>query len=116
VRTAVTGRAVAGFLILHDTFPRAILHCLARALHFLERIRSVAPSLIGHGSSSLLRALVDHVERLPVADLDPAAIHRELTLIVDRTAAVSAAVHSEFFDPALPDQRAGDAGSPGSVP
>lgn len=96
---AVTGPAVAEFLLLEDSFPRSVLHCLDRAWNFMRRIRPERDDVPGVRSSTLLRRLRDRLRSLTIQEIVEAGIHEELTRIVDGTMEICGAVHADYFDP-----------------
>jgi uncharacterized alpha-E superfamily protein len=86
-RGAVTGKAVASFLIFEARFPRAIRHCVRRAREGLAHIR---PS--GEGPPPLpalarLEALEARLDAEAATPLDEAGVHDLLTVVVDETQA-----------------------------
>jgi uncharacterized alpha-E superfamily protein len=86
-RGAVTGTAVASFLIFEARFPRAIRHCVRRAREGLAQVRPPGdgpPPLL---ALSRLQALEDRLEALAARPLDEDAVHELLTLVVDETQA-----------------------------
>jgi len=86
-RGAVTGEAVASFLIFESRFPRAIRHCVRRAR---EGVAQVRPP--GNGPPPLLalarlKALEDRLDAQARTTLDEAEVHELLTAVVDETQA-----------------------------
>ena len=86
-RGAVTGEAVAAFLIFESRFPRAIRHCVRRAR---EGVAQVRPP--GNGPPPLLalarlKALEDRLDAQAQTPLDEAGVHELLTAVVDETQA-----------------------------
>lgn len=102
----LSGGAVAAFLLMDDRFPRSVLHNLDRAENFLRRIRPLDRPQVGARSAALLESLLMHVQSLTVAQLvaTKGGIHKALTEIVARTAAVCDQIHEELFDPPLQSQ------------
>lgn len=100
-RHSPSGSAVAGFLLFEENFPRAVLHCLGRALDILESCRPDDAPFVGEASSNKLHALVHHLRARAGQDLIP-SIHTELTHVIDTTMAICDAIHSDFFDPVIP--------------
>ena len=91
------GPEVAAFLLLSESFPRAVRHSLQRASNFLERI---ATSTGRRGpSADLLAELVASLEGQPIDVILERGLHEELTRVIDTAAAVGLAIHTEFFDP-----------------
>ncbi|MEM9487722.1 MAG: hypothetical protein AAGC55_01190, partial [Myxococcota bacterium] len=58
---------------------------------------------LGRRSAELLSGLRDSVGAHSAQTLLEAGIHEELTRIVDTTAEICSAVHSDYFDPPLLD-------------
>ncbi len=86
-RGAVTGEAVAAFLIFESRFPRAIRHCVRRAR---EGVAQVRPP--GNGPPPLLalarlKALEDRLDAQAQTPLDENGVHELLTAVVDETQA-----------------------------
>lgn len=102
---SLEGTEVAEFLIRDAAFPRAVLHCLNRAASCVERIRRAggADSGIGADTAARLAALRESLVALDLDALDTAAVHAELTRIIDATAGACEAVHRDFFEPSVPD-------------
>lgn len=97
-REAPTPRRAVAFLLLSRDFPRSVFHCLKRAQNFLSRIRPrTGPT--GEKSWAMLAALLDDLERLSGEDIFERGLHDELTRIIDTTAEICAAIHSDYFDP-----------------
>lgn len=95
--TGPTGPAVAEFLLLDVVFPRAVLYCLNRAWHFLQRIRPPAEVEIGARSAELLDKLVRRLRTQTIDRLLASGIHAELTTMIDGTAEVCDAVAADYF-------------------
>lgn len=96
-----SGPAVASFLLFEEHFPRAVLHCLGRALDILESCRPDDAPFVGEASSRKLRGLVTHMREKQVHSLFP-GIHQELTHVIDTTTAICGTIHQDFFDPVIP--------------
>lgn len=93
----LTGPAVAEFLLLEPAFPRAVLYCLNRAWHFLQRIRP-REGEIGVTSSRRLERLLRRVRAASLEKLLQRGIHRELTNVVNETAGICEAIRTDYFD------------------
>lgn len=96
-RLAPTGPLVAEFLLRDRTFPRAVLHCLERALIFLRRIEETANRKAAL-SVGLLR---EQVQRLEAADFQQGlaqGLHRELTHVIATGAELDSQLAIDFFD------------------
>jgi uncharacterized alpha-E superfamily protein len=84
-RGAVTGEAVASFLIFEGRFPRAIRHCVRRAREGLGKVRpprNGPPPLL---ALARLNALEERLDAQAAAPLDDAGVHELLTAVVDET-------------------------------
>ncbi len=112
-RSAMTGAAVAGFLLLEERFPRSVLHALDRAWNFHRRVRAPAgeepgaAGEIGAASGGALEALLASLRGRTIDEVLEAGLHEELTRVIDATAAACLAVQADFFDPPVP-QAAGE--------
>jgi uncharacterized alpha-E superfamily protein len=100
-RRPLSGAAVVEFLLFEDAFPRAIRHCVARIWNFLSRIRARGPR-VGARSAETARGLLARLEGATLEDVLARGLHSELTWIIGRAAEVADAVHSDYFDPAIP--------------
>jgi uncharacterized alpha-E superfamily protein len=94
---ALTGRAVAGFLLLDPAFPRAVLHCLLRGWNFLKLIDDRQPRGSRRRSTGLLVDLLTRVRGLTMDEIAYADLHEALTEIVESLALVCAAIEADFF-------------------
>lgn len=92
-----TGPAVAQFLFLEPTFPRAVLHCHLRAWNFLQRIRSWDGGEVGHRSAALLGEALRRLRTTTLDEVLQRGIHAESTWIVDSTADICDAVYRDYF-------------------
>lgn len=99
---AITGPAVAGFLLLEPAFPRSVLHCLDRAWNFLRRVRPDEGSPIGARSAALLAALLESLRGLTPESVVAGGLHAELTRQIGAITEVCSAVSGDFFDPPVP--------------
>jgi uncharacterized alpha-E superfamily protein len=86
-RGAVTGEAVAGFLIFESRFPRAIRHCLRRAREGVAQVRPPGNGPPPLPALARLKALEDRLDAEAQTPLDEDAIHELLTAVVDETQA-----------------------------
>jgi uncharacterized alpha-E superfamily protein len=97
-RGAVTGRAVAAFLILEPHFPRSVRYCVRSAY---ERLCAIRPpeeqALPGGRSLERLGALDAYLARKAQAGLDPHEIHELLTHVVDEVHTIYAEVGRELL-------------------
>jgi len=98
----LSGRAIAEFLLFDPAFPRSVSHNLARAKNFLNLVRPPRPSAVGQHADQILRQLRKELGQMSIDDVLEQGLHEVLTWIVDTTAEVCVAVHSDFFDPAVP--------------
>ena len=94
-RGALSGHEVGAFLVLEQTFPRAVLHCLVRAQNFLARVRP-GPDR-GERSWAMLQDLVSSFEGATAATLHERGIHQVMTAIVDGTSETCEAIHADYF-------------------
>ncbi len=99
------GPAIAAFLILEPDFPRSVLHCIGRAVNFIQRVRGTTPGPIGARAADLLGALYARLTSTNIRDITSvkAGIHKECTRIVEETARICEAMRLDFFDPPLPE-------------
>ena len=97
----LSGPAVAGFLLLEESFPRSVAHNLDRAYNFLERVRGPAQSARSAKSAKELGDLLRAVRRLTIDSVLEHGIHNVLTWIVDSSASVCATIHRDFFAPSV---------------
>lgn len=109
VRTP-TGAGVVSFLYGEAQFPRSITSCLTESQRLLTDIRTRAGLHIGAHSAKLIGTLVDSLDPGRRTGIFAPSLHEELTRIVDATAEVCGAVHSDYFDPTF-----GDAGRPAAT-
>lgn len=97
-RSAPTARAVAGFLLLDEGFPRSVFHCVDRAEGLLRRIRG--SSSVGERAADALAELRQSLATQTTKRLHDVGVHAEVTRIVQQTAEVCQAIHADYFDPA----------------
>ena len=100
-REAVTGQAVASFLIFEARFPRAIRHCLKRAREGLSHIRPPSSRLAPLRALARLEALEVWLEGEAASPLAADRVHDLLTRVVDETQAACDEMAIELFG-ALP--------------
>jgi uncharacterized alpha-E superfamily protein len=103
-RMAMTGPAIAEFLLFDEAFPRSVMHCLTQAQAFLNRIGELAAPGMGRHSRAKLGELVDSLSSskghsITVETILSAGVHTELTRIIDTLALICADVQNEYFDP-----------------
>ena len=91
-----SGPAVAAFLLLEPRFPRAVMHCVTRAWHFVGRIRADGDA--GEQSAALLQSLLRGLRSASVERLLRRGIHAELERIQQRVAEISDALRTDYFD------------------
>ncbi len=97
----LSGRAVAGFLLLDRTFPRSVLHNLVRSRNFLGLVRPPNGSSVGAGTDALLVATLNELEALDIDDVLERGLHEVLTGVVEATARIGESIRSEFFYPEI---------------
>jgi uncharacterized alpha-E superfamily protein len=109
------GRAVVSFLYGEPLFPRSVSYCLDHAWTLLRGIRQDAGLGVGAASAQGLAALVESVHATANRGQFEPDLHAELTRVIDATADVCGAIHSDYFDPSFetvePENSAGDADS-----
>jgi uncharacterized alpha-E superfamily protein len=97
-RGAVTGSAVAAFLLLEPSFPRSVRTAIDEAY---ERLASIRPpedaGFPGAAPLERARALDAWVASLDPESLLPAYVHMVLTRVVDDAALVCEGIAEEFF-------------------
>ena len=94
-RGAVTGEAVASFLIFEDRFPRAVRHCVRRAREGLQQLQPQGRPLPALQRLKALEARLD-------APLEAGAVHELLTFVVNETQAACDEVSTGLLAPANP--------------
>ena len=103
-REAVTGQAVASFLVFEPRFPRAIRHCVKRAREGLMHIRAPGSGLAPLRASARVQALEVWLEAEASRPLEAARVHALLTHVVDETQAACDEIGVELFGAAAPAQ------------
>jgi uncharacterized alpha-E superfamily protein len=94
---AVTGEAVASFLIFEPHFPRSIRYALHAALWRLNEIRPPSdPALPGAQTHERLKAL-EHWLRGQRPAMKPSSVHPLLTQVVDETAEICNMMRQELL-------------------
>jgi uncharacterized alpha-E superfamily protein len=101
-RGAVTGKAVASFLIFESRFPRAIRHCVRRAREGLAQVRPPATGGAPLRALARLKALEDRLDAQDPMLLDEAGVHDLLTAVVDETQAAGDEVTADLLAPMGP--------------
>lgn len=97
----INRKQVAEFLILEQTFPRAILYCLLKAKYCLVQLNSIDEYDIGKNSMELLQELINSIKSKSIDNFFDVGSHEELARIVNATAEICDAIHKDFFDPDL---------------
>ncbi len=92
-RFSMTGPKVAAFLLFDPAFPRSAAFCLERASQVLDRITDDRPTL----SRKELNELNAELKRGDIDSWIREGLHDRLTDLIDRTALVCNAVHTDFF-------------------
>ncbi|MGD8859116.1 MAG: alpha-E domain-containing protein [Myxococcales bacterium] len=100
VHDAPTPRRVVGFLLFAPNFPRSVLHCLDRAMNFLNRVRP-ASGRTGARSMTRLGELLDAMQSMTLEEVFAQGLHEELTRIIDSIADVCDGVSGDYFHPAI---------------
>jgi uncharacterized alpha-E superfamily protein len=112
-RGAVTGNAVAAFLIFEGRFPRAIRHCVRRAREGLLLVRPPESGLPALQALFRLEALEQRLDAQAATPLDEASVHALLTVVVDEVAAACEEVAVGLL--AMPPAAANPASAPGGT-
>ncbi|MQA89985.1 MAG: hypothetical protein GEU90_07105 [Gemmatimonas sp.] len=100
---SLTGRTVAGFLLLDPAFPRSVTHCLMRAWNFLQLIAG-ENSETGHRSAGLLVDLLTQMRTKTIDDIIHTGLHAELTSVVDQVTVICRAVEEDYFSGRIPGE------------
>jgi len=94
---------VIRFLLKEERFPRSVYYCLTCSATYLGRIEESTGSRATR-SGHLLRDLVEDLRTESTKEVLESGLHAELTRIIDTTAEVCEAIHSDFFNPTLPEK------------
>ena len=103
-REAVTGQAVASFLIFEPRFPRGIRHCVKRAREGLFHLRLPSSDLSPLRAFARLQALEIWLEAEATRPLDATRVHALLTRVVDETQTACDEIAVELLGAAAPAQ------------
>jgi len=97
-RGAVTGQAVAAFLLLEPSFPRSVRHAVEEAYQCYTAIRPPAEHQLPGGRSLERIAMLSAVlAEEPPGGLVGDRVHAIVTQIVDETAVICAGLGEELF-------------------
>ena len=97
-RGAVTGQAVAAFLLLEPSFPRSVRHSIQEAYERLASIRPPAEhQLPGGRSLSRMEALSAALGDEAPSQLLDERVHKIVTQVVDETAIICAELAVDLF-------------------
>ena len=97
-RGAVTGQAVAAFLLLEPSFPRSVRHSIQEAYERLASIRPPAEhQLPGGRALSRMEALSGMLGEEVASRLDGARVHEIVTQVVDETAIICSELAQDLF-------------------
>lgn len=97
-RGAVTGQAVAAFLLLEPSFPRSVRHAIQGAYERLASIRPPAEhQLPGGRSLSRMEALSAALGDEAPSQLLDERVHKIVTQVVDETAIICAELSQDLF-------------------
>jgi len=113
----VTPWSVAEFIILHDTFPRAIRYCVDRLDDALHRISGCDRAHYSNEAERLSGKLLSDLSYTTINDIFKQGLHQYLDSIQRRLIDIAAAMHQEFcewMEP--PPDEAGAALSRSSAP
>jgi uncharacterized alpha-E superfamily protein len=96
-RDEPTGRDVVAFLLLEDSFPRSVTHCVARAWNFIKRIRAAHGTETGAVSARRIDALRQRLQATTIDIVLEEGLHGHLTRLIDELAEICQAVDREYF-------------------
>ncbi len=96
---ALSGPAVAGFLLFDRTFPRAVLHNLDRARGLMLKLLEADPAGLKRPSWERLERFRGTLLQMTPADVQSAGVHDVLTWVVDETARLCEAIQLDYLDP-----------------
>jgi uncharacterized alpha-E superfamily protein len=97
----LSGDSVTEFLLFDPRFPRSVLHNVDRAVNFVRRLQPGSAKAAALESLALLDELAGDLRKWTLAAVLERGLHKVLTEIVARTAAVGDAIHRDFFEPPL---------------
>jgi uncharacterized alpha-E superfamily protein len=95
----LTGPAVAEFLLFDRAFPRAVLYNLDNARDLLGRLRESDEISLARSSWGRLERLRGSLLQMDGAVVQEQGLHAVLTMVVDDTAGVCEAIHSDYLGP-----------------
>ncbi len=107
-KCGIAGTSIFEFLVKDEYFPRSVYHCCMRAQNFLSRIKPLEGD-IGETSMNIMEQLNKYLRETTTKEMVEKGIHNELTYIVDTTMEIAKAIHSDYFNPYIPENI--DAGS-----
>ena len=96
---ALTGPAVAEFLLFDRTFPRAVLHNLDRARGLMAQLVAKDPPELQRPSWQCLERLRGSLLQMDGSLVQQLGLHRVLTQVVDDTATLCMWIHADYLDP-----------------
>jgi uncharacterized alpha-E superfamily protein len=99
----LSGPAVADFLLFDRAFPRAVLYNLDNVRDLLARLREGDPPSLQRASWRRLERLRGSLLQMNGAIVQELGVHKVLTSIVDDTAGLCEAIHSDYLDPPAED-------------
>ena len=99
----LSGPAVAEFLLFDRAFPRAVLHNLDNARDLLARLGEGDPPSLARAASQRLERLRGSLLQMSGPVVQELGLHKVLTTIVDDTAALCDAIHTDYLGPNAED-------------
>lgn len=89
---------VAGFLVLHKEFPRAMRYCVDRAEHALHRLTGTPEGAFGNNAERLLGRLSAELDYADIREIIDAGLHEFLDAFQVKLNHVGDALQETFFD------------------
>ena len=94
----ITPRSVADFLIFDPDFPRAIHHCIIKAMICQRRITGTAPGSASNGVEKLLGRLKADLDYADIDEVIDVGMHEYLDNLQTRLNQVDTAIGTTFFN------------------
>lgn len=94
----ITPRHVADFLIFDSDFPRAIHHCIVKAVICLHRITGTAPGSVNNTAEKLLGRLKADLDYADIDEVIDLGMHGYLDNLQTRLNHVDTAIGTTFFN------------------
>jgi uncharacterized alpha-E superfamily protein len=99
----LSGPAVAEFLLLDRSFPRAVLYNLDSARELLAQLGQTDPPSLVRSSWQRLDRVRGSLLQMGGAVVQELGLHKVLTSVVDDTAALCEAIHTDYLAPSAED-------------